>query len=431
MRPERRAIGRWFAAGSVVMVVLAAVIALTFSAVNGMPLAQRKTVQAEFNDVHSLAVNDDVRENSARVGRVAGIELRDGRALVTMELDGNPPVYGNAVARVWDVSALAAKFVELEPGTSAAGPLPDGAVLPASRDEDSADVWRILNIFEPKTRAQMAGFLREFGGGSLAHGPDLNAFLHSGPALLRNVGTVSESMASPQFDLPKLIASSDTLASRFHGRELQISELIRQTDETFKGFTTGNSVPLKTVLAKAPNMLRTLRPALDDINPRLDDTRVAMVNLRDGAKGLGDATPDFRGFLRDSVPVSHQVPDFADDARSPVIKLTSTLDDAQPLVHRAVDTFNYLQDPLHVLAPYGPEAGSLFDRLASFTSRGPEPGKRYATVTVNFGPTTATGSGLKSGGDRFVDPYPKPGQAEHEFLPLGSLPAGIGVGGSK
>ncbi|GAA5161614.1 hypothetical protein GCM10023321_46140 [Pseudonocardia eucalypti] len=431
MKPERRKMGRSFTAGAIVMVILAGITALTFSAVNGMPFVPRKTVRAEFNNIHSLAVNDDVRRNSARIGRVSGVELRGDHALVTMELDGDPAVFSDAVARVWDVSALAAKFVELEPGTPTAGPIGDGDVLPAARNEDSADVWRVLNIFEPKTRAEMAGFLREFGGGSLGHGGDLNAFLRSGPGMLDDLGTVSESLASPRFNLPRLINTNTTLAGRFKGREAQISELLRQTDETFRGFTVGQSAPLKAVLAKTPDTLRAIRPAMDEMGPTLAETRLAMVDLRGGAKGLGDATPDFRGFLRDSVPVSHQVPGFTDDARSPVGKLRHTLDDARPLVNRAVDTFDYLRDPVHVLAPYGPEAGSLFTRMHSFVSRGPEPGKRYATVTANFGPTTLTGSALKSGGKRFVDAYPAPGEAENQRLRLGEAPAGIGVGGRK
>jgi phospholipid/cholesterol/gamma-HCH transport system substrate-binding protein len=429
MKPERRTAGKAFGAGAVALVILVGILALTFTAVNGNPFESRKIIRAEFNNVHSLAVNDDVRENSIRVGRVTRVQIRDGKALVTMALDGNPPVYRDVVARIWDVSALAAKFVELEPGTPGAGPLGD-EVIPASRNEDSHDIWEILNVFDPKTRVQMSSFLREFGGGLLGHGSELNAFLHSGPPLLRNVGTVSESLASPQFDLPRLISTNDRLDTRFRGREAQISELLRHTDETFKAITVANSGPLKNVLAKAPGTLRAMRPALDSMVPTLADARVAMTDLRSGARGLGQGTPELRGFMRDSVPVSHKVPDFTDEARSPVGDLSDTVDDARPLVNRAVDTFDFLARPLHVLAPYGPEMGSWFTRMHSFVGQGAEPGKRYAHLGVVMGAQTVTGGVLHSDPKRYIDPYPKPGQAEHEWLKSG-LPAGIGLGGSK
>lgn len=429
LKPEHRIMGRSFVAGLIVLGVIGVIVWLTFNSINGVPFRPRTVVQAEFNNVHSLAVNDDVRQNSKRIGRVSALQVRGNRALVTMELDGHPNVYRDAHAEIWDVSALAAKFVELDPGTPQAGPL-GNQIIPASSNVDSADIYQILDIFEPKTRESAMSFLRQFGGGMAGHGADLHDFLGAGPALLTNVGVVSQDLASPEFNMPGLIGTGDRLVSRFRGREEQISSLIRQVDQTFQGIAVNNGTALKTVLAKAPQTLREVTPALDSLSPTLADTRAAMVDFRDGAKGLGDATPELRGFLRDSVPVAHKVPGFSDDAKSPVSDLTDTVHQAQPLVDRARDTFDYLRAPLNVLAPYGPEIGQFFTRMHSFVSQGPENGSRYAHISVTFGAPEVTGGVVRSDVKHFVNAYPKPGVADREGIRSG-LPAGIGVGGPQ
>jgi phospholipid/cholesterol/gamma-HCH transport system substrate-binding protein len=348
-------------------------------------------------------------------------------ALVTMELDGHPNVYRDAKAAIWDVSALAAKFVELDPGSSASGPIGD-EVLPAGRNTDSSDIYQILNIFDPQTRVAMSSMLRQMGGGAAGHGTDLHDFLNTSPAILTDAGSISEDLASPEFDMPDLLQSGERLASRFRGREQQISELVRQTDQTFQGVVVDGGQPLKDTLAKAPGTLSAVRPALDSLDSPLADTQAAMVNFKPGAAGLGHATPDLRGFLRDAIPVAHKVPDFSDDAKPAVRDVTDTVRDARPLAPRAADTFNFLQTPLHVLSPYGPEIGQWFTRMHSFVGQGPGNGKRYAHISVTFGAPEVTGGLVHSDTKHFIDAYPKPGVTDNERL-RGGLPAGVPIGG--
>lgn len=427
LKPEKRRLRGSVIAGSIVVLFLGALVVLTFNSINGVPFRPRTVVQAEFHNVHSLAVNDDVRQNSKRIGRVAKLEVRGNDALVTMELDGHPSVYRDARAAIWDVSALAAKFVELEPGTPGAGALGD-SVIPASRNIDSSDIYQILDILDPKTRVAATSFLRQFGGGSAGHSADLHDFLTSSPAMLNNIGAVSEDLASKEFGMPQLLQSGESLVGRFRGREKQISELVRQTDQTFQAFVVNDGQPLRATLAKAPTTLSTLRPALDALTPPLAETQAAMVSLQPGAEGLGQATPDLRGFFRDAIPVAHKVPDFSDDAKPAVGDVTDTVRDARPLTPRAADTFEFLRDPISVLSPYGPEIGTWFTRMHSFVGQGPGNGKRYAHISVTFGAPEVTGGLVRSDTKRFIDPYPKPGEADRQTLRPG-LPAGVPIGG--
>ncbi len=422
VNPVQRRTAKSFAAGLVVFVLIAALLFLTFKAQSGLPFRQTTLVKAEVANVHALKVSDDVRVNSVRVGRVSELAAGDNdNAVVTLEIDGDVPVYRDAQTQVWDISALATKFVELDPGTEAAGRLGD-APIPAAQSKSSADLYQVLDVLEPNTRNAATAAVRELGGGFAGHSDDLSDFLQTAPAMLDDLGAVSGVLAAPDTDLPALLNSADRVAGRLADREAELSSLLRNADATLRAVTTDHSRPLQETLDQAPDTLRAVRPALDALNQPLADTRMTMATLEPGAHALGEATPDLRGFLVESVPVAEDVPPVAEQAVPAVEELTRTAADARPLAPRAVETLNSLVSPLQVLAPYGPEIGQLFVRGASFLSEGPEPGTRFARLGLAPGLGTATG--MLPSPNFTKNEYPAPGENIGQRKTDG-LPAGV------
>jgi phospholipid/cholesterol/gamma-HCH transport system substrate-binding protein len=407
--PVERKAARTVGAGVVVLVTILVLFYLTFKSQTGLPFEPHTEVKASISDLHSLRTNDDIRENSKRIGRVKSIDFApDGTALVTMELEGNVPVYRDAHAAIWDYSALATKFIELTPGTEQAGPVGDG-VIPASQTESSKDISQVLDIFDPATRTAATSTVRELGGGFAGHSDDLQSFLGSAPKLLTNVGTVTSALADRRADLPDLLRSGASLTGSLASHDRQIDQLIGQVDTTFRAINTQNAGALKSTLDRAPETLSTVRPALDRLDQPLGDTETAMRTLEPGAVALGKATPDLRGVLREGVPVAEKIPDVSSSAKPALGDLTDTASDARPLAPKAVQTLDSLKLALDGIAPYGPEIGDFFVRSQSFVSEGPDPSSRFARVGVDVSPSAATGGVYKGGNDGF-NPYPKPGE---------------------
>ncbi|WP_241251445.1 MlaD family protein [Candidatus Protofrankia californiensis] len=424
--PEARKNSRSVGAGLIVLVLVGVGLYIASTAQTGLPLARTTTVKASIDDINTLSVNDDVRQRSKRIGRVSAIDFVDGKALVTMKLDGDRQIYKDARAAVWDTSALAQKFVELDPGTSDTGKLED-KVIPATQTTGSSDLQQLLSVLDPETRAQASSTIREIAGGVAGHSQDIHDFLGVSPDLLNDLGTTAEVLASDQLDLPALLRSADQLVSRFNGREEQISALVKQTDSTLRGITVDQGKPLEATLSKAPATLQEVRSALHSLDTPLADLQVAMTNLEPGAASLGQSTPDLRGVLREAVPVLGKVPGVAEHAEPAVEDLRQTFADARPLAPKVTDALGYLATPLGVLAPYGPEIGQFFVRGHSFVSEGPAPGIRFARLSANVGVGSVTG-GLY-GSDNFPrNDYPEPGEATRDRattgLPPGLLPSG-------
>jgi phospholipid/cholesterol/gamma-HCH transport system substrate-binding protein len=425
--PELQARSLAFRAGLVVMILLIGLLYLTFKAQTGMPFAKTTQVTAVVNNVHSLRTNDGVRENSKRIGRVSHVEYRNGAALVTMQLDGDVAVYRDAHAAVWDLSALATKFVELDLGTPRSGTL-GTSPIPVAQTDDSADLYQALDALDPKTRAAATGMVREVGGGVAGHGDDLGQFVANAPDLLHDLGKVSTSLAAPKTDLVGVLQSGDRLSSRLRTRQAQITTLVTQTDQTLAAVSGEEGWPLHQSLQKLPGTLTHTKRAMDSLRTPLARTGQAMRTLAPGAEALGRSENDLRGFLREAVPVAGQVPGVAKQAVPAITDLTRTVGDARPLAPQLRQTVGDLLTPLRVLAPYSTDMAQLFERGASFVSQGPEPGVRYARLGVTPGVNTVTG-GLLPSGNLPQNEYPRPGEAQHDRAH--GLPPGLPEGASQ
>jgi phospholipid/cholesterol/gamma-HCH transport system substrate-binding protein len=433
LKPESRTLVRSFQVGVGGIIFIAFLMWITVEAQFGNPLADKTYVKAAFKDIDTLAIKDPVRQNSKGIGRVIDIQYGDGEAIVTLqiELGDGYRAYKNATASIQDQSAVGSKFVELRPGTPDSGELGDG-VIPQAQTKSSRDVYQILDLFDPATRAGANGFLTQFGGGLTGQATNFKDFMANGPDTLSDTGTVAAALGSKEADLPALLNAADRVSSRFAGRQDQLASLIEQTESTFSGIVVDDGRALSETLNRAPATLDALKRATDSINPSLADTRAAMTDFEAGARSLGDSEDDLRGVLTDGIPALDDVPDVADKVTPAFKDLTPALKDTRPLAPRAADALRMASTPLKVLAPYSKELGYLFVRGRSFLSEGTADGVHYARLNADVqGPASFTGGFVKYC-NFAVNAYPKPGEADKDHTTLGlggNQPCGLAAKG--
>lgn len=408
---QDRVVRRTVLAGAVGIGLMVVVLYLAATAHSGLPFMPSTEVKASFKDVHSLRESDDVRENSVRVGQVSKIEYKNGEALVTLKLSGHKPVYNNATASIWDLSSLGTKFVELGRGTPDSGPLGD-KIITSHATKDSADIYHLLDVFDPVTLTGAMSTVREVGGGAAGHGPDFHNYLSHFDQSNANIGKVSESFASQQADLPALLHSADELSGRFVGHYQQLSQLISRTDDTLRAFATQNAQPLAQTLQKMPTTLDATKSALDRLNPPLADTRTFMTNFRPGAEDLARSENDLRGTFRESVTPFDKVPDVSDDAKSPLEDLRDVSSDARPLAPKAEETFDHFGRLLRVLGPYSHDLRRLWSHGRTFVNYNVD-GKHWPYVVVQPNERIA-GPLLRDA--ITANPYARPNEAANDRM---------------
>lgn len=410
-RPLHRDAARTIVVG---LCVLAGFVAIAFvgaivQAGGALPGRRYTEVKAQFEDVGILKAGKEVKQNGLRVGSVSDVSLVDGRAEVTLRLDGDVDVYKDAAAYVGNFSALGKKYVGFDPGTAASGELGDDVISVAST-KDSNSLEDLLSAFDPKTRKSLRNAVTELAAGTAGHSEDLNDVLDASPDLLADLETVMEATGSSEAELSELLVSGDRLVTRFDGRQEQIDGLVRNLDETVAAVGVDEGKPLEATISKLPEALVTTRKGLDDVNAPLDDAAVALRELEPGARALGKATPDLRGFLRESPPTLDKVPPVSDAARPAITSLTETVADARPVVSPLASSLDSSAYFLSLFAPYIPDAGRFFSQhdLLSGTLDGDDSKHYFAAQLTGVGLFSVAGVPdplYRS------EPYPCPGTA--------------------
>lgn len=339
---------------------------------------------ATFSDVGTLKSKLQVRENSVVVGKVADVSYRDHEAVVTLRLDGHHPIYRNASAKVLDESALAQKFVDLDPGTPDAGPLGTGVIDEThSENNNASNLDELLNVFDPQTRVSLQTAVQALGTGLAGHGGDINSAVRAAPGMLGDLGEVSDALTAPDARVPALLASANRLTGQFGGHDQQLSDLVRDADTTLRAVQVDGGKPLSESLQDLPPTLRQARSALQALDQPLADVRSAVSTLQPGARALGQATPDVRGVLRDAVPPLNEVPDVADEAKPAVEDLTDTMSNLQPLAPQLREAVGHTKDLLNGLSPYSYDVGRFFGQQDLLSGEF-APDKHYFSAQLPF-----------------------------------------------
>lgn len=393
------------------VVVAVAVLAsyIGFTAISGVPGYPYTYVTVNYATASNLAIHDDVRQDSQRIGQVSAITYHDGAARVRLQLDPGTKVHADASAGIGDVSSLGSEFVALDPGTPAAGPLgPSG--IPTDHTTTPVEIDTVLSVLTPKVTDSLAAAVQTLGNGVATNGQNLNDLIGHSTTLLPHLGTTSATLADPATNLSGFIAAGNLLASRFDGRTAQLRALLGQFTTTLQAIDTQSTGPLQATIADTAPAVTAAVPALQSLTAAAATTGSAFAALQPGFAAAGANADNFRSLLRESVAPLNLVPGVAGQATPALGDLASTMTQIEkptvPFFSQLVNASNPL---LTYLAPYAGDTYALFDNLQSALSQGNGDGT-WLRIGIYEGAEAAAGSNAAAT-TQCRDAYPAPGQS--------------------
>lgn len=213
-------------------------------------------VTAEFGDVGDLVPQSAVMVNDVAVGRVTRIYLprHSWVAHVTMLVNGDVHLPGNAIAEIEQASLLGEQFVALAappPGVRHLGALGNGAVIPIGRTTSNATVEEVLGALS---------LLLNGGGISQLHiiVSQLNAALAGNEpqirSLLVQLHTTLANLDAHRQAIKTALDGLNTLSATLAARNRQI------------GHVLDNLTPGLQVLAEQRSQLVTMLNALRNLS---------------------------------------------------------------------------------------------------------------------------------------------------------------------
>jgi phospholipid/cholesterol/gamma-HCH transport system substrate-binding protein len=322
-------------------------------------------IQTELTTAQAVTPGQGQTVNIAgvQVGEISDVELKDGKALVTLRIEPKyGRVYKNATALLRPKTGLKDMVVEIEPGTPGSGRLREGDVIPASQTLPDVNLDEILASHDTDTRDYLTILIGAGADGLRGNGPALaRAIRRFEPTALYG-RKVFGALAKRKSNLRRVIHNLSLLMEELGSNDDQLANFVVNSNAVF-AILARQDANLRATLTELPSSLQETQKALGKTTELADALGPTLQALRPGARALGPTLRAVRPFVRETTPVIRdEIRPFVRASRPTVEQLQPALKDLAAATPNLTSTFkvvNYLLDEL-AYNPKGQQEGFLF-----------------------------------------------------------------------
>jgi phospholipid/cholesterol/gamma-HCH transport system substrate-binding protein len=322
-------------------------------------------IKAEFSS--ALAVTpgqgQQVTVSGVKVGDVAGVKLEDGHAVITLDIDEKyAPIYRDAHMLLRPRTGLKDMEVVLDPGTGAAGEVPNGGTVPEANTQPDVNPDEVLAALDSDTRGYLASAVEALGTGVGPNGEALRKLLVASEPTAAEARKLLAALAGRREQIAHLVHNLDTVAGVAGRHETAIRRTISSSSQAL-GALARQDAAIRDSLTLLPGTLDTAATALQDVRPLATELRPAAAEFTPAVRRLGRTLKPLRPLVREATPIVRDrlrpfvaagVPALR-QLRPAAAALSGTLDNLPPVVQRV----NYIANELFYNPP-GPEEGYGF-----------------------------------------------------------------------
>jgi phospholipid/cholesterol/gamma-HCH transport system substrate-binding protein len=298
-----------------------------------------------------------------QVGELSKVELKDGRARITMRMQPKyNRVYRDARVLLRPKTGLKDMVAELEPGTPKAGRLHEGDVIPVGETLPDVNLDEILASLDADTRDYLTILVGAGAEGLRGNGRALaRAIRRFEPSALYG-RKVFGALAQRKHNIKRVIHNLSLLMDELGAKDDQVAQFVENSNAVFATLAHQDA-NLRSTLQELPSTLNETQRGLGKAKLLADELGPTLQALRPGARALGPTLRSVRPFVTKTTPVIHdEIRPFVRASRPTVKQLRPTLKDlaiATPDLTRTFKVVNYLLDEL-AYNPPGQEEGYLF-----------------------------------------------------------------------
>jgi phospholipid/cholesterol/gamma-HCH transport system substrate-binding protein len=315
-----------------------------------------------------------------QVGQVGGVELQNGRAVVTMNIYRQyAPIYQDATVLLRPRTPLKDMYLALDPGDKQTGAIPNGGLLPVSATSPDIDLDQILASLDADSRSYLllllSGGAQAFGNPaptqpgepgssapSAAAVDDLRGTFKRFAPLDRDTREFATLLSQRSANLREAIHNLQRVATALGGVDGQLASLIVSSNTDFAAISSQDA-NLEAGLSLLPGTLNQTNTTLAKVQAFTNQLGPALGQLLPFARALGPALKASRPLFHDTTPVirtqlrpfSTAVQPLARALRPAATKLAK----ATPPLTRSVNVVDTLLNTL-AYQPSGGEQGYLF-----------------------------------------------------------------------
>jgi phospholipid/cholesterol/gamma-HCH transport system substrate-binding protein len=262
-----------------------------------------KRIQIELANAQAVqpGQGQTVRVAGIEVGRIADVEVEDGVAVVTAEVE---PEYDNLIRRdatalLRPKTALKDMFVEVDPGRGS--PVPDGGRITVANTLPDINPDEIYAALDADTRPYLKLLVAGAGKGLDERGDDLREVFRRLEPIHRDLARVTRATARRRVALKRLIHDYGLLMTEVGSHPQELRRLVTASRSVFDALANQEAAISESV-ARLPGSLRASERALANVREFAPVLRSSLESLREPIRKLPETNAAVIPFLRQTEP---------------------------------------------------------------------------------------------------------------------------------
>lgn len=295
-------------------------------------------VVAVFDDASPLVPGNVVKASGVDVGTIEDVELRDGKAHVTMRLDRKVlPLHEDATATITTQDLLGERFVRLGRGSADAPEMGSAMTIPVEQTRRVVDLQDVLNAVDTPTSVALSALLTETGEGLRGKGKHADKAIAALAPAMNQAEDLAAILEDQNGLLTRLLDNTQPVASALAADDgRQLDRLVESATRSLE-IVASEREALQTSLQQLPRTITSSRAALAELAGVADPARRTLASLRPITDDLDD--------------VSGELSRFADAADPALGSLPPVLDRADDLLRQAAPVVAALRPAAKDLVP--------------------------------------------------------------------------------
>ena len=363
---------------AIIGLVAAAIFATTVILINQrtslpgwVPLigTDRFALKAEFQTGQAITPGQgqSVDISGIKVGDVTGVNLEDGHAVVSMEVDNKyaPLIHEDSSLLLRPKTGLNDMVVEVDPGTQGSPEIKEDSAVPLASTQPQVNPDEVLAALDADTQQFLKLLL---ANGAEALDPEksrdvkLSNTLRRFDPFARDIARISGALAQRRQNIAGSIHNFQLLSNELGNHDRELVDFVDSSNAVLASFAK-EEASIRAALRELPGTLKETQGALTSANAMALQSGPALKKAIPGAKATAPALRALRPFFRETAgPIQNQIRPFTKQVASPVrhvAQISQGLGVATPGLKTG---FTDLNGGLNALAynPPGTDEGYLF-----------------------------------------------------------------------
>jgi phospholipid/cholesterol/gamma-HCH transport system substrate-binding protein len=306
-------------------------------------------LKAEFSTAQAVTPGQGqtVRVSGVRIGDISKVDLAEGRAVVTMDVDPEfkDLVHTDATALLRPKTGLKDMFIELNPGSKSAPLAKENWAIPVRNTLPDVNPDEVYSLLDADTRDYLRLLISGAGQGLKGRGADLREVFRRFEPTHKDLALVNKYVALRHTNLRRLIHQLNVLNGALATKGNDLAELVQTSSAVFRALASEDTNITRAV-GDLPGTLRQTTQTFGKVQRLADVLGPATTRLRPAVRALDDANHEITPFAKEAAPIlKSAIRPFVRDARPVVRSLkpaSRNLAKATPDLTRSFTVLNHL-----------------------------------------------------------------------------------------